>query len=154
MGTRKAPPTQKLQSQTNYSGAFMSAPTTPEEQELKDYDFDETRFDAGTKASYGAARQGIEEGVGGYSGITNPVLAARMKEIAHQELADQESSALTAAEKERNALKLQNKQFLASLRRPQYIQTGQSGYNEQFAPQGQSVLGSIIGGGAGIAAAF
>ena len=36
----------------------------------------------------GAARQGIEEGVGGYSGITNHVPAARMKEIALQELAD------------------------------------------------------------------
>jgi hypothetical protein len=154
MGTRKAPEPQKLNTATNYTGAFMSYPTTPEEEELKDYNFDDTRFDAGTASAFGKARQDIVESVGGYSGITNPVLAARMKQIALEELADQESSALTAAEKERNALKLQNKQFLASLRRPQYVQTGSSGYQEQFAPQGQSILGSIIGGGATIGAAF
>jgi hypothetical protein len=154
MGSRKAPEPQKLNSTTNYQGAFMTAPVTPEEQELKDYDFDDSRFDAGTASAFGKARQDIVEGLDPNSGVTNPVLAARMKEIALQELADQESSALTEAEKERNALKLQNKQFLASLRRPQYIQTGQSGYQEQFAPQGQSILGSVIGGGAGIAAAF
>jgi hypothetical protein len=154
MGTRKKPEPQKLNSATNYTGAFMSAPVTPEEQELKDYNFDDTRFDAGTASAFGKARQDIVEGLDPNSGVTNPVLAARMKEIALQELADQESSALTAAEKERNALKLQNKQFLASLRRPQYITTGQSGYQEQFAPQGQSILASAIGGGAGIAAAF
>jgi hypothetical protein len=154
MGTRKQPEPQKLNSATNYQGAFMSSPVTPEEQELKDYSFDETRFDAGTASAFGKARQDIVESVGGYAGINNPVLEARMKQIALEELADQESSALTAAEKERNALKLQNKQFLAGLRRPQYIQTGQSGYQEQFAPQGQSVLGSLIGGGATIGAAF
>jgi hypothetical protein len=154
MGTRKKPEPQKLQSETNYQGAFQSYGVTPEEQELKDYSFDDSRFDAGTASAFGKARQDIVEGVGGYAGINNPVLEARMKEIALQELADQESSALTAAEKERNALKLQNKQFLASLRRPQYVQTGQSGFQEQFAPQGQSILGSIIGGGATIGAAF
>src|SRR5262245_4082876 len=114
MGSRKAPEPQKLDSQTNYQGAFMSYPTTPEEQELKDYDFNETRFDAGTKSAFGKARQDIVEGVGGYSGITNPVLAARMQQIALEELADQEASASAAAERERNDLKLQNKQFLAS----------------------------------------
>jgi hypothetical protein len=154
MGTRKKPEPQKLQNSTNYTGAFQSYGVTPEEQELKDYSFDDPLLDAGTKSAFGKARQDIVESVGGYAGITNPVLAARMKQIALEELADQESSALTAAEKERNALKLQNKQFLASLRRPQYVTTSQSGYQEQFAPQGQGVLGSIIGGGSTIAAAF
>jgi hypothetical protein len=154
MGTRNKPEPQKLNTATNYQGAFMTAPVTEEEQELKDYSLDETRFDAGTASAFGKARQDIVESVGGYAGINNPVLEARMKEIALQELADQESSALTAAEKERNALKLQNKQFLASLRRPQYITQGQSGYQEQFAPQGQGILASAISGGAGIAAAF
>jgi len=132
----------------------MSYPTTPEEQELKDFDFDQTRYDAGTAAAFGRARQDIEEGVGGYSGITNPVLAARLKQIGLEELTDQESSARAGAERERNDLRLQNKQFLASLRRPQYIQTGQSGYREEFAPQQPGILGSIIGGGATIGAAF
>jgi hypothetical protein len=132
----------------------MSHPTTPEEQELKDYNFDESRFDAGTASAFGDAQQKIIEGTGGYAGITNPVLAARMQQIALEELADQKSSALTAAEKERNALRLQNKQFLASLRRPQYVTTGQSGYHEEFAPQQPGILSSIIGGGLGLAGAF
>jgi hypothetical protein len=153
MGTRQPEP-QKLQSATNYQGAFTSYPVTPEEQELKDFDYDESRFDAGTASAFGDAQRKIIEGTGGYAGVTNPVLAARMQQIALEELADQKSSALTAAEKERNALKLQNKQFLASLRRPQYVTTGQSGFREEFAPQGQSILASAIGGGAGIAAAF
>jgi hypothetical protein len=154
METRNKPEPQKLNSATNYQGAFQSYGVTPEEQELKDYSFDDPLLDAGTKSAFGKARQDIVESVGGYSGINNPVLEARMKEIALQELADQESSALTAADRERNALKLQNKQFLASLRRSQYVTTGQSGYQEQFAPQGQSILASAIGSGAGIAAAF
>src|SRR5262245_11613805 len=108
MGTRKQPAPQKLDSQTNFQGAFMSYPTTPEEQYLKDYDSDQTRYDAGTAATFGKARQDIIEGVGPNSGITNPVLAARMKEIALQELADQESSALTAADREREDRRLQN----------------------------------------------
>jgi hypothetical protein len=154
MGTRKAPQPQKLQSQTDYSGAFKSYDITPEEQELKDFDYDEALFDAGTQASFGKAKQDVVEGVGGYAGITNPVLAARMKQIALEELADQEASARAEADRRRNELRLQNKQFLASLRRPQYVQTGQSGFREEFAPQGQSILASAIGGGAGIAAAF
>lgn len=154
MGTRKAPEPQKLQSQTNYQGAFQSYGITPEEQELKDYDFDQTLFDAGTAATFGKAKQDIIEGAGGYSGVTNPYAAMRAKQIALEELADQESSARAEAERRRNELKLQNKQFLASLRRPQYIQSGQSGYREEFAPQQQSILASMIGGGATIGAAF
>jgi hypothetical protein len=123
MGTRKneKKATTTQSGTTDYTGAFKSYDITPEEQELKEWAPDRTLADAGTKASFGAARQGIVEGVGGYSGITNPVLAARMQEIALQELADRESSALTAAGAERNRLGLQNKQFLASLRRPQWV---------------------------------
>lgn len=154
MGSRKNPEPQKLNSQTNYTGAFMTAPRTAEEEELSNYNFDDTRFDAGTASAFGDAKRNIVEGAGGHSGITNPVVAARMQQIGLEELADQESSALTAAERERNALKLQNKQFLTSLRRPQYITTSQSGYQEQFAPQQPNILGSLIGGGSTIAAAF
>jgi hypothetical protein len=78
-----------------------------------------------------------------------------MKEIGLQELADRESSALTAADKERNQQDLQNKQFLATLRRPQYIQTGATttGNAVTTAPQ-QSLLSSLLSGGLGLAAAF
>jgi hypothetical protein len=155
MSRKQTPEPQKLNSQTNYQGAFMSYPTTPEEQELADYNFDDTRYNAATASAFGDAKRNIIEGAGGYSGITNPVTAARIQQIGLEELADQESSALTAAEKERNALKLQNKQFLASLRRPQYITTGQSGYQEQFAPQqgGSNIASSgILAGGSILAA--
>src|ERR671923_2564028 len=98
MGTRKKPETKTTtQTQqtgtTDYTGAFKSYDMTPEERELSEWSPNQTLFDASTKASYGKAARDITEGVGGYSGITNPVLAARMKEIALQELADQESSA-------------------------------------------------------------
>src|SRR5262245_59593922 len=158
MGTRKDPKTTQTQSSTtNYQGAFQSYDRTPEEQALADWSPDRTLLDAGTKASFGAARQGIEEGVGGYSGITNPVLAARMKEIALQELADRESSALTAADRARNEQDLQRKQFLATLRRPQYIQTGvtSSGTGTTTMQNQQSnLLASLISGGLGLAGAF
>jgi hypothetical protein len=123
---------------------------------LKEWAPDRTLLDAGTKASFGAARQDIEEGVGGYSGITNPVLAARMKEIALQELADRESSALTAADRERNQQELQKKQFLAGLRRPQYVTTGatSSGTGTAVQQQPSNLLSSLISGGLGLATAF
>src|SRR5262252_8182556 len=112
MGTRKDPKqTQTQTSTTDYRGAFQSYDRTPEEQELAAWSPDRTLLDAGTKASFGAARQGIEEGVGGYSGITNPVLAARMKEIGLQELADKEASASAEADARYNLMGLQNKQF-------------------------------------------
>ena len=158
MGTRKDPKqTQTQSSTTNYQGAFRSYDRTPEETDLAEWSPDRTLLDAGTKASFGAARQGIEEGVGGYSGITNPVLAARMKEIALQELADRESTALTAADRERNQQALQNKQFLATLRRPQYVTTGATSSGTGTATQqnqDSGLLASLISGGLGLASAF
>jgi hypothetical protein len=164
MGTRKNPETKATtQTQqtgtTDYAGAFKSYDMTPEERELSEWTPNQTLFDAGTKASYGKAARDITEGVGGYSGITNPVLAARMKEIALQELADQESSARVDAAERFNEQDLQNKQFLASLRRPQYVTTGVrtsgtgSGTTTQQQPQ-ESLLASIIGGGLNLASAF
>jgi hypothetical protein len=158
MGTRKNEKTQttKQSGSTDYSGAFKSYDITPEEQALKEWAPDPTLLDAGTKASFGAARQGIEESVGGYSGITNPVLAARMKEIAFQELADRESSAMAAADRARTQQDLQNKQFLASLRRPQYVTTGMrtTGTGETIEKQPSNLLASLISGGLGLAGAF
>jgi len=155
MGSRDQKQTQQQSGTTNYQGAFQSYGITPEEQELKEWSPDRTLLDAGTKASFGAARQGIVEGTGGYSGITNPVLAARMNEIALQELADRESSALAAADRERNQMGLQNKQFLASLRRPQYIQTGATtSGNATTVQQAPSLLSGLLQGGLGLAAAF
>src|SRR5262245_26921568 len=157
MGTRKDPKTTQTQSSTtNYQGAFQSYDRTPEEQALADWSPDRTLLDAGTKASFGAARQGIEEGVGGYSGITNPVLAARMKQIAEEELADREASALTAGDRQYNQMGLQNKQFLATLRRPQYNPTGAttSGTGTTVQQQPSNLLANLIQGGLGLAAAF
>jgi hypothetical protein len=157
MGTRKDPKqTQTQNTTTDFQGAFKSYDITPEEQALQEWTPDRTLLDAGTKASFGAARQGIEEGVGGYSGITNPVLAARMKEIALQELADRESSALTAADRGYNEQGLRNKQFLATLRRPQYVQTGGSTASTGTTVQQNQggLLSSLISGGLGLAAAF
>jgi hypothetical protein len=130
---------------TTYSGSFQTPPETPEEQALKSWQPNQTLLNAGQSASYGAARQGIVEGSGGYSGITNPVLAARQRQIGLQELADKESSAKADAALQNNQLDLQNKQFLAGLRKPQYIQNKMS--------QQDSLLGSIFSG-LGLAASF
>jgi|SRR5262245_6596186 len=157
MGTRKDPKTTQTQnSTTNYQGAFQSYDRTPEETALAEWAPDRTLLDTGTKANFGAARQGIVEGAGGYSGINNPVLEARMKEIALQELADRESSALTAADRGYNQMGLQNKQFLASLRRPQYIQSGvtTSGTGTTVQQNQGNLLASLLQGGLGLAAAF
>jgi hypothetical protein len=153
MGTRKNEP-QKLNSETNFKGAFQSYDRTPEEEDVANFEPDQALFNAGTAATFGKAKQDVVEGAGGYSGITNPLLAARSQQIALEELADQESTARADAATRFNQQKLQNKQFLASLRRPQYVQTGQSGFRQEFAPQSQSILASIIGGGSSIAGAF
>lgn len=152
MGTRKNEP-QRLQQETNYEGAFKSYAPTPEEEALEAWAPDNVLLDAGTKAAFGSAKQNIIEGTGGYSGVNNPVLSARMQQIGLQELADQESSAMADANLGLNQLKLQNKQYLAGLRKPQYVQTRTSGYGEQ-PQQSSGILSSIIGGGSSIAAAF
>jgi hypothetical protein len=159
MGSRDTRQTQTQSGSTGYQGSFQSYGQTPEEQSLAEWTPNKALLDAGTQASFGAARQGITEGADGYSGITNPVAAARMKEVGLQELADRESSALTAANRDFNQQDLQRKQFLASLRRPQYIQSGTttSGNTVTTLPQQSllsSILGSGISGGLGLAAAF
>jgi hypothetical protein len=155
MGTRKDPKqTQTQNTTTNYQGAFMSSPVTPEEQELKDYEYDETRLDAGTKSLFNRQREAAAESL---AEVTNPYTKARMQQIMNEEIGAEESSALTAADRERNALKLQNKQFLAGLRRPQYIQTGamSSGTGTATQQNQQSnLLASLISGGLGLAGAF
>jgi len=149
MGTRNKP--QQLKSETNYEGAFKSYDRTPEEEALAAWTPDRTLLDAGTRASFGAARQAVTEG--GYSGITNPYARARAEQIALEELSDRESSAMADANLDMNRLDLQNKQFLAGQRRPQYVTTRTHGYNEQ-PNQGGGFLNSLIGGGLGLASAF
>ena len=151
MGSRKK--NDRLQNETNFEGAFKVHDQTPEEAALAAWKPDQVLLNAGQKASYGAARQGVIEGAGGYSGIANPFAAARMKQIGLQELADRESSAMADANLDMNQLDLQNKQFLAGLRKPEWIQTKQWGYGEQ-PKQSSGLLDSIIGGGATVVAAF
>jgi hypothetical protein len=131
----------------------MSHDLTPEEKTLESWQPNQTLLNSGQAASYGAARQGIVEGTGGYSGVTNPVLAARMQQIGLQELADKEASAKADANLANNQLDIQNKQFVAGLRAPQYITTKTYGYGQQQA-QNSGLLNSIVGGGLGLAAAF
>jgi hypothetical protein len=133
----------------------MSAPRTPEEEALESWQPNQTLFNAGQAASYGKNRQAVEEGAGGYSGIANPVLAARMKQIGLEELADQESSARADAQAGYNDKDLQNKQYLAALRKPQYVQTGSTSTgNAQTVQQAPSLLSGLLSGGLGLASAF
>jgi hypothetical protein len=62
----------------------------------------------------------------------------------------------TLADAERNRLGLQNKQFLASLRRPQYVTTGArtTGTGTTTEQRPSNLLASIISGGLGLAGAF
>jgi len=110
MGARKHPKgTTTQNTTTNYRGAFRSYDMTPEEQELKELEPDRTLLDAGTKASSGKASQDIVEWTSGYAGIINPVPAARMQQIELEELADRESSALTAAGRGYDQMRLQTR---------------------------------------------
>ncbi len=102
-------------------------------------------------AQYGEAQRQIEESTGGYSGILNPVLGARMKQIASEELAGEKSSVLADANRQRNLLKLGQLESAARMTSPQYIQTGGTQTTVQQAP---SIWGSVISGGLSIAAAF
>lgn len=153
MGSRKKP--EQLRNETNYEGAFLTAPKTEELAAVENWQPDPTLLNSSIAASFGATRRGIEEGTGGYSGINNPVLARRMQQIGLQETSDREASARADADMERNKLKLQQLQFVAAARQPQYIQTKQYGFGEQM-PQGggSGVLGGILQGGLGVAAAF
>jgi hypothetical protein len=131
----------------------MSSPETEEERGLKNFDFDDSRFNAGVKSSFDRQRQDAVESL---VDVSNPYTKARMQQIMLEEIGANESSALTAAEKERNALKLQNQQYLAGLRRPQYINTGAttSGTGTVIQQQPSNLLSGIISGGLGLATAF
>jgi len=129
---------------------------TPEEQELKDYDYNSPGLDSGTKSLFNRQRQDAVESL---ADVTNPYTKARMQQIMFEEIGANEASALTATDRERNAQKLQNKQFLAGLRRPQYIQTGvtSSGTGTgttTLQNQQSNLLASLLSGGLGLAGAF
>lgn len=149
--SRKSKTEQKQQ--TNYQGAFMTPPRTEEDEAVAEWAPDRTLLDAGTKASYGAARQGIVEGAGGYSGITNPVVAARMQQIGLQELADRESSAIADAAAGDAETDLRRRMFLAAKRSPQYTQTGTTGTGTTTKTEPFN-WGALLGGGLGLASAF
>lgn len=108
-------------------------------------------LDASTKATYDTARKDLIEGTGGYSGTNNPYAANRMRQIGLQQINDQESNALESGWRDANTMKLGQLSDVAHLTAPQYITTGQSTQNVQSAPP---ILGSIISGGLGVAAAF
>lgn len=147
MGSRDS----KSSSTTNYSGQYVTPPTTPQMQQLEAWQPDETLLNSGIASDYSAARRATIEGTGGYSGINNPVLASRMQQIGLQELSDKEASSMADANQQRNLLKLGQLESAARLGAPQYVTTGAQTQNVQAAP---SLLGTIIGGGLSVAAAF
>lgn len=157
MGTRKKDPAPvTLNNETNYEGAFMTPPKTEALEKVEQWEPDKQLLSAGTTASYDAARRGIVEGTGGYSGINNPVLRARMQQVGLQEVSDREASDLGDADFARNQAKLNQLQFVAGMQQPQYIQQKTYGYGQQLPQQQPSsgFWGSVVTGGASIAAAF
>jgi hypothetical protein len=147
MGSRD----QKQQQTSTFTGEFKAPPTTPQIQAFEQWQPDDTLLDSGVTAAFGDANRELEESTGGYSGILNPVLAARMKMIGGEELTGQKASALADAARQRNLLKLGQLESSARMTAPQYIQTGGTQTSVQSAP---SLWGSVISGGLGVAAAF
>ena len=147
MGTRD----RKQTNTQTFTGEFKAPPTTPQLQAFEQWQPDNTLLDSAVNSEYGEAQRQIEESTGGYSGILNPVLGARMKQIGTEELAGQKSSVLADANRQRNLLKLGQLESSARMSAPQWIQTGGTQTSVQQAP---SIWGSVISGGLQVAAAF
>lgn len=148
MGSRD----QKSSSTTNYTGSWQAPPTTPELQRLEAWQPDQTLLNSGIAADFSNAEQSLQESTGGYNGATfNPNERAMMLKTGMADISQQRANALSDANRQRNLIQLGQYDTAARLAAPQYITTGAQTQNVQQAP---SLLGSIITGGLGVAAAF
>jgi hypothetical protein len=123
---------------------------TPDIQAFRAYTPNTTMLTAATKAQFDNSRRNITDSYGAYSGIPSQVARNRLRDEALAEVDTAEGLALAEGDERTQALKMAQLQTLADLTR----KTKSSGYNTSvYQPQQSNIAGSLISGGAGIAAA-
>ncbi|HYE59418.1 MAG TPA: hypothetical protein VD948_12975 [Rhodothermales bacterium] len=169
--------------QTNTYGYF-TPPSTPDTDTLRQADYTQSPsyklaqenierfkrgedvtgfgFNAPLMAQHAAQRRDIMSGLDNpFSGITNPVLRQRLRESALSRAQEQAGTQLmqntarvqdqmTGLLSQGDLTELQRKEALARITSPQLVQTGGTAQTTQSG----GLLGSIIGGGLGIAGKF
>lgn len=150
MGTRsKKPDARAFETNSEYT----LANATPELDRLSAWKPDPTLFNAGTQAAFGQRERDIREGYGGYSGINNPVLKARMEDLSLQEAHGQRAQALGDQDLQYQRMSLDPIQAAAALRQGDRLKTKESGYGQgqekpgigsQLLQGGMAILGGLI----------
>ncbi len=147
MGTRnKKPDPRSFETNSEYT----LASATPELERLSAWKPDPTLFNAGTQAAFGQRTRDIKEGYGGYSGINNPVLRARMEDLALGEAAGQRASALGDQDLAYQRLSLEPIQAAAAIRQGDRLKTKEWGYGQQPEKQGGGIGSTLLQGGLSI----
>ncbi len=150
MGTRSKKPDPRAFETNN---EYTLADATPELNRLSAWKPDPTLFNAGTSAAFGQRTRDIKEGYGGYSGINNPVLRARMQDLALGEAAGQRAQALGDRDSAYQQMSLDPIKTAAALREQDRLKTKESGYGQgqnqpgigsQLLQGGLSILGGLI----------
>ncbi len=150
MGTRSNKPDAR-QFETN--SQYELADATPELNRLSAWKPDATLFNAGTQAGFSQRERDIREGYGGFSGINNPVLKARLEDLSLQEAHGQRAQALGDQDIAYQRMSLDPIQAAAALRQGDRLKTKESGYGQgqekpgigsQLFQGGMAILGGLV----------
>lgn len=135
--------------ETNYQYGLQ--PETEQLQKLENWKPDATLFNAGTQAGYDQRTRDIKEGYGSpYSGISNPVVAARAQDLALQEASGQRAQALGDQDTAYQKMSYEPIATAAALRQGDRQKTQESGYGQkQQTSSGGGFWGQLAGGAIG-----
>lgn len=151
MGTRSNKPDAR-DFETN--SEYGLEPETEQLKRLEGWKPDSTLFNAGTQAGFDTRRRDIAESYGSpYAGINNPVLQARMQDLAMQEAETQRSRALGDQDTEYQRMSYQPLQDAAQIRQGDRVKKKEWGFGQQ-QQQGGGIASSLISGGLGLLGGF
>lgn len=152
MGTRSNKPDDRAFERNSEYGLEEA---TPELEALKNFKPDKTLFNAGTQAGFDTRRRDIVESYSSpYAGINNPVLQARMQDLALQEAETQRARALGDRDTEYQRASYQPLQDAAQLRQQDRVKKKEWGYGPEEKQQGGGIASSLISGGLGLLGGF
>jgi len=129
---------------------YALTPETDQLKRLEAWKPDATLFNAGTQAGYDQRTRDIKEGYGSpYSGISNPVVAARAQDLALQEASGQRAQALGDQDTAYQKMSYEPVATAAALRQGDNKLVKESGYGQKQQQQGGGFWSNLVGGAIG-----
>lgn len=152
MGTRgNKPGARDFETNTEYG----LEPETEQLKRLEDWKPDKTLFNAGTQAGFDTRRRDIVESYSSpYAGINNPVLQARMQDLALQEAEAQRARALGDQDTQYQRMSLEPISQAAQLRQQDRVKKKEWGFGQQQQQQGGGIGSALVQGGLGLLGGF